>query len=377
MTYTVRLLACLALLLCLVPPPAQATEEPVTALPRHVDLVLCLDTSGSMSGLIHAAREKLWRVVEEMGHLKPMPRLRVALLTFGSPGHDAQGHVILQSELTEDLDLISERLFALRTAGGDEFVGRVMKTALDRLAWTREPALKVMFVAGNESADQDRIAPVQVQAVLARERGVVVNAIYCGGADDADARSWRQFAAQAGGRFANIDHNNGTVRIATPYDRALSDLSQSLNATYVFYGAGRKEARSRQIAQDLNAEAAAPAAAAERAVAKSGALYRPGADLVAALEREGFDLDKVAIEDLPEDMQAMTPAARRAHLERRAKARAEIAAKIQEVNRKRAAFIQQEMRRQRLDGTKSLDHALRTMIREQALRQGFQAPAAP
>ena len=32
--------------------------------PRHVDLVIALDTSSSMDGLIDSARQKLWDVVD-------------------------------------------------------------------------------------------------------------------------------------------------------------------------------------------------------------------------------------------------------------------------------------------------------------------------
>ena len=42
--------------------PAQACWKPpqTPAEPRAIDLVICLDTSGSMSGLINAAKQKLW-----------------------------------------------------------------------------------------------------------------------------------------------------------------------------------------------------------------------------------------------------------------------------------------------------------------------------
>ena len=92
------------------------SRSPSPRRPSPIDLVICLDTSGSMQGLINAARQKLWSVVSELATAKPMPDLRVALLTYGSPGNDEAGHVVLQSDLTRDLDLISEKLFALHDA---------------------------------------------------------------------------------------------------------------------------------------------------------------------------------------------------------------------------------------------------------------------
>ena len=52
---------------------------------RPVDLVICLDTSGSMTALIDSARAKLWEVINELAQADPTPRLRVGLLTYGSP----------------------------------------------------------------------------------------------------------------------------------------------------------------------------------------------------------------------------------------------------------------------------------------------------
>ena len=159
---TVPYVLLLALVAIAVAPTLARSDElagpaPAPAKPRPVDLVICLDTSGSMEGLINAARQKLWSVVSELATAKPTPDLRVALLTYGSPGNVEAGHVVLQSDLTRDLDLISEKLFALTTSGGREYVGRVVWHALEHLTWSDGDAVKLLFVAGNESADQDPV----------------------------------------------------------------------------------------------------------------------------------------------------------------------------------------------------------------------------
>jgi hypothetical protein len=355
--------------------PARADEEapPARAEPTAVDLVLCLDTSGSMEGLIDGARRKLWSVVSELATAKPTPRLRVALLTYGSPGDAEAGFVVLQTDLTEDLDLVSEKLFALTTNGGDEYVGRVLSNALDRLAWAEPEGLRIAFVAGNESADQDRVKSFRDEAARAVTRGVVVNAIYCGGADDGDAAGWRELASLGRGRFAHIDHDHGTVAIATPYDEKLGRLSTALNKTYVAYGDRAEEARARQVAQDANAEGAGAPAAAERAAAKAGRLYDNGAwDLVDRMKEEDFDLEKVAEKDLPEAMQKMTLEQRRAHLEQRRQEREKIQAEIQDLDAKRRAFVAEEQKRLQLDDSRGLDRALREAIREQGAQRGLE-----
>jgi hypothetical protein len=339
---------------------------------KPIDLVLCLDTSGSMQGLIDAARTKLWEVVNEMARAKPTPSLRVALLTYGSPGDAAAGYVVLQTGFTKDLDLVSEKLFALGTNGGEEYVGRVVKTAVDRLEWGGPDALKILFVAGNEGADQDTVANFRDVVRHASGLGVRVNSIYCGNPDDAVAPGWREVATLGRGRFASIDHDRGTVVVATPFDKELQDLSGKVNVTYVGYGRLAKAGEERQRAQDANAAGAAPAAAADRAQSKASGLYsNAGWDLVDRSKEKDFDLAKVSDEDLPEEMKKMTLEQKRAHLDAKSAEREQIQARIREVSAKRAEFVKAEMANKGLDDGKALDRAIREAIHEEAAEKGF------
>src|SRR5437870_461964 len=81
MSLSARLAAAVLLLAPLTAPAAPAPGEK----PRAVDLVICLDVSNSMDGLIDSARIKLWDVVNELAKVKPTPSLRVALYTYGNP----------------------------------------------------------------------------------------------------------------------------------------------------------------------------------------------------------------------------------------------------------------------------------------------------
>src|SRR5258705_2711251 len=101
-----------------------------TAPRRAVHLAICLDTSGSMDGLIDEARQKIWSIVNDLALATPTPRLRIALLTYGNDGHDAErGWVAVDAPFTEDLDTVSAQLFALKTNGGTELVARVLDAA--------------------------------------------------------------------------------------------------------------------------------------------------------------------------------------------------------------------------------------------------------
>ncbi|MFG0330333.1 MAG: VWA domain-containing protein [Phycisphaerales bacterium] len=350
-----------------------ATRIAVTEERPVVDLALCLDTSGSMSGLIDAARMKLWEIVNDLALADPAPRLRVALLTFGNDGHSSEsGWVRVDVEFTEDLDLVSERLFALTTNGGTELVGRVLDSAAHELEWNDAPtSLKLIVVAGNESANQDQQVSFRDASKRAIERDIIVNSIYCGDPADNLAPEWREVAVLADGRFASIDQNQGTIIIETPFDEQLVELSAALNETYLPFGDQGERGWANQTAQDRNAVGLNTQAAASRAVSKSSQLYVCSWDLVDACRTGQIKLEEVEENQLPEALRAMTVEERQAHLEGLSTRRESLQSRIQSVNLERETYIRDELARQAADPNRSFDFALRTAVREQAAANGL------
>lgn len=351
----------------------EAVSPRTTEARRPIDLAICLDTSGSMDGLIESAKRKLWDIVNEMAKAKPTPLLRVALLTYGNDGHPAeQGWVRIDQGFTEDLDAVYQKLFPLTTNGGTELVGRVLQTSLDRLAWTpSRDALKLIFVAGNESADQDANVSFRDACRRAIAAGVQVNPIYCGGTTDGDASGWREIATLADGRFASIDQNRGTVELPTPYDEKLGRLSGELNATYVAFGREGRALAANQAAQDANAATASAPAAAARAESKAGALYRCKWDLVDASKEKDFKLEEVKEAELPEEMKKMTVEQRKAHVAEMERRRVVVQKQIGELTEQRKAFLAEELKKSGLDESNAFDGAVRRAVHEQCEAKGF------
>lgn len=361
----------------LAPRAEEVETAPVTAVPpaetRAVDLAICLDTSGSMSGLIDSAKQKLWSIVNDLALAEPEPVLRVALLTYGNDGHDPEsGWVRIDVPLTTDLDLISQRLFALGTNGGTELVGRVVDRATGSLEWSADPgALKLIVVAGNESADQDREVPFQEACKRAITAGVMINSIYCGADSDPIARGWEQVSRLADGHFATIDHDDGLVVVETPFDEELHALSVSVNDTYVPLGAAGREGWANQVAQDSNAAGLNDSAAASRAATKCSTLFRKGWDLVEACQAEDFDWSTLEDEDLPEEMRGLDLAGRKAYVASKRAERESMHAHMAELARKREAWRTAYVQLNGLDDSRAFDQALRGALRSQAESKGF------
>ncbi|MCI0700041.1 MAG: hypothetical protein L0241_03025 [Planctomycetia bacterium] len=357
-------------------PKPVAAPAPVEGKP--IDLVLCLDVSGSMNGLIDSAKLRLWDIVNELARLKPTPQLRVALYSYGATNYPAdKGWVKKDLDLTEDLDDVYKVLNAYRIGGGTELVARVSETSLKEQKWSADKgALKLIFVCGNEGVDQDKQVTLDSVAELAKKDGVIINTIYCGTGTDNIAPGWAKFAEKCGGKYMNIDMNKAAkqVVVKTEYDDQIIKLGDELNKTYVAYGKLGKKGAENQVAQDKNAATAAPGAAIGRAESKAGALYRNSTwDLVDKMKEKDFDITKIKEEDLPDELKKLKPEERLAYLKKKTEERAEIQKKIAELSVKRQKKIDEELAKTpKTDAEKALDEALKTIVRDQAKGKGFE-----
>lgn len=364
------------------PPFVSGQVKPeVDARPR-VQIALLLDTSNSMDGLIFQARTQLWTIVNELSRAKRdghRPRLEVALYEYGnnrlSPG---EGYIRLVSGFTDDLDLISERLWQLTTNGGSEFCGHVIKNSVEELAWSDSPkTYKAIFIAGNEPFTQ---GSVDYRDAVGRAigKGIVVNTIHCGSRDDGINGQWADGAKRGEGEFMYIDQEHRRRVPRCPQDDQISALSLELNQTYIPYGRLGGEGLARQAAQDANASTPAAAAAgapAERALAKAGGSYNnAGWDLVDAVNEGKVKLADVKAEELPEALRDLSPADREAYVARQQQRRQELAAKIQQLNADRAKHLA-ELERQSAanpESAETLDTATLKAVREQMRAKGFE-----
>ncbi|MFC3158752.1 hypothetical protein ACFOEQ_09610 [Chryseobacterium arachidis] len=118
----------------------QADAEPsgTTSKENKIQVALLLDTSNSMDGLIDQAKSRLWNIVNTLTTLKyngQAPQIEIALYEYGNDGLRDENYIRQVTPLTQDLDLVSEKLFALRTNGGNEYCGAVIRDASTNLKW--------------------------------------------------------------------------------------------------------------------------------------------------------------------------------------------------------------------------------------------------
>lgn len=344
---------------------------------RPIEVVFLLDQSGSMDHLLDASRARIWDVVGTLDRLRPAPELHIGLVGYGlgSAGKE-NGWVALHSDLTSDLDELYRVLMSLETGGGEERVGAAMRVALDDLGWSAAPdALKILFVAGNETLDQGGPEhDFRPQAARARERGILVNTLYAGPRNAGIAEGWPELARLGGGVFAAVEvgHN---LQIATPQDDDLLELNRRLVDTYMPYGEEGEDGLANHIAQDLNASRLGVQSCSSRIVAKGSALYDNAAwDLVDATTTGAVDLDELPRERLPAGLRELDPQALRARVDAARRERETIQERIQTLSDQREAFIRKALAEADADADGDFGRALRETLASQARAHGFDCP---
>jgi von Willebrand factor type A domain len=353
-----------------------AAKEPERPLHPTVQIAVLLDTSNSMDGLIGQAKAQLWNVVNEFVLARKKgrpPAIQVALFEYGKSSLPAsEGFVRMILPLTDDLDRVSEELFALKTNGGNEYCGWVIREAVNRLEWSRSrDVYKAIFIAGNEPFTQGTV-DFQTSCRAAIERGVVVNTIFCGANANGVQTGWKDGAVLADGRFLSIDQNQKIVEIPAPQDTEIARLGVDMNKTYLPFGTMGQAGQARQSAQDSNACAVSPGTLVCRSVSKSNAVYCNDAwDLVDAINNGKCKLDDLKDEDLPADLRKLDKVGRKAKVDEAARQRGEIQAKILKLNKEREQYLAGERKKQIAVKEDTLDQAIVKAVRDQAIRHNF------
>jgi hypothetical protein len=343
---------------------------------QHVDnkqkimLALLLDTSNSMDGLIDQAKSQLWTIVNELASAKCQdgtpPDINIALFEYGNSGlPSSEGYIRMVVNLTNDLDEISEKLFSLRTNGGDEFCGQVIKRSIDQLSWsTSEADLKMIFIAGNEPFTQGNIS-YNTACNLAKDNNIVVNTIFCGPYGEGINTSWKSGADITGGSYMSIEQDRKTVYMKTPHDDKIDQLNDQLNKTYIYYGTEGKQKMEKQRQQDDNAASYSQANKVKRAISKSSHVYKNSDwDVIDAFEEDEEILEKLDEKDLPEEMKEMDNQERKEYVQKQSQLRTTIQKEIQTLSVKRKQYIAENQAKENQDGM--LDQAMIKSIKEVA-----------
>ncbi|WP_185205083.1 VWA domain-containing protein [Chryseobacterium sp. C3] len=343
---------------------------------NKIQVALLLDTSNSMDGLIDQAKSRLWNIVNTLTTLKyngKAPQVEIALYEYGNDGLRDENYIRQVTPLTQDLDLVSEKLFALRTNGGSEYCGAVIRDASMNLKWDENnQSMKLIYIAGNEPFDQGRISYKEV-IPTAKRKNIYTNTIFCGSRDEGIRTFWQNGASLGEGKYFNIDSDQKVIYIETPYDVRISECNTKLNDTYIYYGSHGSEFKNKQMLQDKNAEVQSVSNAVERTVAKSkkNAYKNDHWDLVDRAEKDVNFMSGVKAEELPAELKGKSKEEIKKAVAEKSAEREKIQKEIEVLSKKRQDFIDAEMKKRGNSEADDLGKAIEKSVLELAKKNGY------
>jgi Mg-chelatase subunit ChlD len=364
------------------PPPPHNVVAPIGA--KRVEVVFVLDTTGSMGGLIHAAKEKIWSIASTLAQARQAPEISIGLVAYRDRGDAYLTQVV---DLNRDLDSMYAKLMDFAADGGGdgpEAVNEALEAAVHRMSWSQDPnTYKVVFLVGDAPPHMDYQDDVKYPQIVAAAaaKGIVVNTIQCGSMSDTVA-PWQHIASLGRGRYFTVEQAGSAVAIETPFDTQIATLSAALDDTRLYYGSAEQRASMAakvEATARLNEEASASALARRGAfnVSESGAgNFLGDRELVADVASGRVDIAAVPAAELPPAVAALPAEEQRALLAQTAQKREELQRQIASLAAERDAYIADEL--EAAGGADaSLDQQLYEAVRAQAAPLGLEYEDGP
>ena len=350
----------------------------VTSNQKHrIEVVFVLDTTSSMSGLIQAAKEKIWSIASTMASAQQNPDIKMGLVAFRDRG---DAYVTKVLDLSEDLDSMYAQLMDFKAQGGGdgpESVNQALDDAINRVSWSQNDSVyKVAFLIGDAPPHMDYADDVKFPVTLAKakSKGIVVNTIQSG-RNSGTTPVWQDIAQLGYGEYFQVANSGNAVAVSTPFDRKLAELAASLEDTRIFYGDKdelKKQAKKDKAGKKLREELSTAALARRstfNASASGEANLLGSSELVDAISRGRVELDDIAEEEMPASLRAMAPAEQKVHIAKQAERRDNIKQEIKKLSQSRQRFIEEQMTSE--DAEKSLDEKIYSAVKEQAKTKGL------
>ncbi len=212
--------------------PAKDTKKP------SIEICFVLDTTGSMSGLIAGAKQKIWSVANMMISGKPTPKIKIGLIGYRDK---TDAYITKTYPLSEDIDDIYAKLTAFQAQGGGdtpEAVNQALHEAVHKMKWSKSrDVLKIIFLVGDAPPHMDYKQDVKypVTCEQAAKADIIINTIQCGRMASTTP-IWKEIAGKAEGKFNQILQDGGVLAMATPFDKEIARHNVALNATVTGYG---------------------------------------------------------------------------------------------------------------------------------------------
>jgi hypothetical protein len=278
---------------------------------HKIQIALLLDISGSMDQLLLKAKSQFWRIATYLNNGTKHGKnaiVEFSVITYGGAVGVEDNYTTILSNLTTELDSISDKLFEIQIGGSEEHCWTAIDIALEHLHWSRKKGdLRIILIAGNESFEQGS-SDSKTVAGKARNKDVIINTVYCTpGQDNSNIEAeWKAAATLTNGSYFTLTLRDSLNMKETSMDKKLETFNNKLNDTYVPFGDKGETGMKRMITHDRNSKLSGIPFFRERVAFKAQPSFvNPDWDLVDAIQLDSTILTKIKKESLAEGLRSM------------------------------------------------------------------------
>lgn len=365
----------------------QTQESGIPYLPKqhyqqnrpHIQVVFALDATGSMSGLIKAAKEKIWSIAGSLAQTENAPKIEIGLLFYRDKGDAFVTKTVM---MQEDLDKVYEKLMDIGADGGGdepESVNLALYQAINNFAWSQNPnTYKTVFLVGDCPPHMDyNEVRYPATCIRANEKSININTILMGNNSEAE-RIWKSIAAKTNGSFTSVGMDVNNIAVNTPYDQQISDLSDQLDELRYTYGNKderiryeEKKSMSRKISSGSAVSTKAQRADYNATPAgKSG--YAGSKELLNDVAEGIIKTETLKEDELPEEFKNLKGKELETAIKNKIAQRESLKKKMSVLAKQRQAFIDADLaKRDKSEVENSFNYKVYESVKEQAAKKNI------
>jgi Mg-chelatase subunit ChlD len=238
------------------------TPLPFTGKPS-IDVVFCVDSTGSMADEIQVIQEKIKDMAARIKSGQPVPYVRFGLVTYRDRGDD---YIVKKWDFTDNINKFQSNVNTLVADGGGdtkEAVNEALHASINELSWDgSQSTRKLLFLIGDAGphTDYNNGLDYHDECVAARKKGIKLYTLGCSGIEEDGDPEFREIAEATGGTFDYLTYRQQFVddKGATFYRYKAGKDYYEINAKGDEWRDGVKSAVERGMAKEAPAPSAAP-----------------------------------------------------------------------------------------------------------------------
>lgn len=317
---------------------------------QNYEIVFCLDATGSMSGLISTAKEKIWDIVTGISQEQEVKKIKLGMIFYRDKGDQ---FVTKFYPLTENIDSIYTELLAIDANGGGdtpESVNLALHEAVSKMKWSKDAnTFKTVFLVGDCPPHMDyNEVRYPESCATANQKGVVINTIKLGTACEDAIPHFKKIASLTNGTYLQLGQNATDVVINTPYDDSIVFYSKLIDESKIYYGsAATKEVMYLNKTKSIELyDKSSKTSAVSRAQYNSSTAGKENGfgrnELVQEIIEHKISLDSIKTTDLPYELKDLSKEEQLKTVEKLKVEREENMKKLDEYVKRKDTYIRTE-----------------------------------